>query len=688
MSRPWLMIAAACLVVLLSRLPFLWGNPDWGPLWGHEQCFLLSAPEVHTTRMAAEPGTDVPFYLVDPEQFRSHYHGGTVILGRTLYLLSRILDTRSLVLVKLVGTLFTVLCGGLLVWAWTRVFGVDDRAGPATVVFLLSFSPFFFLWASLIPLGHYMESHLFYGLFLPFYVLLARGRLRRLWLVVAGVVAALAIFYVFSNAIFFAVLLTAYLLEPGLTRLQRLKEAALSAGVCGVLLLTLVRPWAIVARIFSSGIWAEGTEELAVTEGWDPVGVVVQRYVDTLLGYNGVLEARFPDLHTEPLGAVAAGLVVALGSFTLLRYVVPSLRRDDTEQTPRRRFLRYHAWLFVAFVGAYALFDPDIGDPSSFSASWYLVPVYPLLFVGCAALARWVAASPRGAVRIAAALAAVPVGGMLVLGWFAAVEADARDAGIPSLSWCDARSIDGYFWEIPGDDAGQVDVVFARDRGEARCAHAHPREEQACALAGYVLQSRPSAGELECGTGTHEHRVLCARAVGTVRYSEPDCAGATEAWDGMCLEFEGEMRRACLSGAAQGNALDFSSQRCMETLNLLCDETFPTGAALAACQEQTAALISMAPLLPAPPEETPTACAHWPRAWLGLCARAVTLAERPAAPWCEDLYAREYARELPAEQSLAFDECLVSSAATYPGCAIGVARQRGETDCSWHGHDE
>jgi len=691
------MIAAACLVVLLSRAPFLWGNPDWGPLWGPEQCFLLSAPEIHARRQAADPGVDVPYYLVDPEQFRTHYHGGTVLLGKTLKLLSRVLHTRSLVIVKIVGTLYTVLCAGLLAWAWRRVYRDRGRTGLATAVFLLSFSPYFFLWATLIPLGHYIESHLFFGLFLPFFAEQARNGLTRFGVIAAGLLAGLSIFYVFSNAIFFGVLLAAFLLRAGQPLVERLKTASLAVLACLVVLVVLGRPAAVVTRFFSSGIWAdEGAEKTALSHEWEPVRSVVQRYVDTLLGYFGVLEARFPGWNLEWLAAVVVGLLLSTGAVVLAVQVVKHLR-SPSNRTPGQRFLAYNGWLLGAFTLAYVAFDPDVGDPTSMSAPWYLAPTYPLLFIGFAALVQWGLSRSSPRARWLTILAVVPAGGILVLGWAAAVAVDARDDSRPDLAWCDSACIDGYFWEDqpseidPGDrlqeHASSAGVVVARERGEERCARANPGDEQACVLAGYAIELIHGGDDLDCSSEPAPRREVCARAVGAVHYAEASCEGHEPPTDEMCSGLDGSLRWACLSGAAQGTNLDFSSRHCSRAFALQCEDSFRGAAERSACMEQGAALLPTAPLLPRPPDDLPETCEPWPFAWRGLCARAVGLSSRPRAgrmgPSCDDLYLERFADALPPAGGLAYDECLVASPAAYPWCAIGVARRKGETECQW-----
>lgn len=703
LRRHWALAAAACLVVVAARVPFFWGNPDWGPLWGNEQCFLLSAPEIYANRQAADPQSKVPFHLVNPYQFKLHYHGGTVVLGRALDLLSRIFDTRSLALLKAIGTFYTALFAGLLALAWQRIYGEQGRAGLITAIFLISFSPFFFLWASLTPLGHYLESHVFFGLFLPFYARLAHKDLGRGDLVGAGLLAGATFFYVFSNAIFFAVLLGAYLVRFGRPVKARWIGAALSVASCLAVTIVLGRPMAIVTRFLSSGVWMkEGELDAGAAEPWEPLASVAGRYVDTLLGYFGTLDAAIPGWGLEPLATVAVGVTLLLGAGFLLYHVpVPVRARASTAASARQRFFAYNGWLMCAFGLAYVVFDPDVGDPASMSAPWYLAPVFPIVFVGCAGFVQRALAFPRRIVRLGTGAVALVVGGLLTLGWYGAVAADTSDEQRPGLEWCDSTSIHGYFWEVEqiqpdsGDDPPPYSPTagFEIDRvgGEARCKSAHPLNGGSCEGAAYYTALSFGSDETLCFQGSTEQRDLCARALGAIRYAADGCVGLGRPLEDACEEFEGPQREACLSGAAQGSSLDFSSRWCKNALAHQCEDTFPRGRRLSTCLEQIVALGGDAPQLSPPPADTPAECAAWPRLWKGLCSAAILRAdaepESVAPESCEDVHAERFADALPLTGDLAYDECLVSSPAYYPWCAIGVARGRGETDCQWSDDD-
>jgi hypothetical protein len=174
-----------------------------------------------------------------------------------------------------------------------------------------------------------------------------------------------------------------------------------------------------------------------------------------------------------------------------------------------------------------------------------------------------------------------------------------------------------------------------------------------------------------------------------MRYALEACEDPWHPPADLCAEHDGSLRDACISGAFQGADRRWTYDSCRTNYVQLCADTFEDPALLSGCTEQVAALLEGMPLLPAPGESIPPACAGWPTAWAGLCARSLDYAVRPTgvAPSssCEETYLSRYAAELPTLGHLAYDQCLFLDVGRYPWCAIGVARLRGETDCRWSG---
>jgi hypothetical protein len=49
------------------------------------------------------------------------------------------------------------------------------------------------------------------------------------------------------------------------------------------------------------------------------------------------------------------------------------------------------------------------------------------------------------------------------------------------------------------------------------------------------------------------------------------------------------------------------------------------------------------------------------------------------------VYRERFAEDVPDLGRVYYDQCLSLTTESYPWCAVGVARLRGEADCAWRG---
>ncbi len=710
-DRRFMVLAAVVLVA--SRIPFFWHNPDWSfTVWEH--CFTLSFPAVYAERMAQEPGSNIPYWLVNQEQMWWHYHTGIGVLAYMVGFLSKVLDTRSLVLVKTVGTAYTLVFVLALVWALGQT-SPNRRSWVyrAVPVFLCAFPPVYFLMASLLPLGHYYETHLFHGLFLPFFVFAARGRMSLPAALLAGVLGGLAAVYTFSNLVFPAVLAFATLVFGGGPWLRRVGvPAALGAAALAVYGV-IGQSSGILSRIaratpLSGDELVEPGPTMAFTE-WVGSGLAWRaavEHVDFLLGFHG---SGIFDLRSSTTGAIMALLLViataasaALLSWHSLRSVAPAARK---KMTPTDRFLATQGMVVAAFVLAYLVFDPYMMPDDVLNYVGYLLPTFPPLFIGAGAACALVWRSRRVPIRAGAGVAMAVLAGVLVAGWAQALQTNSRPLLRPEFNSCDSLHTQGYYWEPPywtGPwSAYQVlrdrqGGILNREAGERRCRLALPDHGDRCAFVGYTLEASETSFELDCAAEPPAMQALCARAYGARRWGWDTCWAPTAPPDDLCVGFDGELREACVSGAYQGSSLDWAVNHCLESYLMLCKQTFTDPIAFSACAEQAGRLVEGMPQLPRAQGPPPADCSGWPSPWLGLCERALDSAVRsvssPGIQSCEALYFERYATELPQRGRLAYDQCLTLARGHYAWCAIGVAREMDGVDCAWTGefgpHDQ
>ncbi len=705
--RPRWWILAAVTAVLLSRLPFFFHHPDWTVL-NPEHCFLLSNPEVHAQYQAQTPDEDVPYWVIDEAQIRGLQHMGAAVNSHVMHLAVDLLGTRSLLPIKVVGTLYTALFMALFAWALARICPLrEDRAWVAIPLFVWTFPTVLILWVSLTPEGQYFETHVFYGLFLPLFLAVDRGRERGLVPIAAaaGVLGGLAMAYTFSNLFLVGVFcLYAWLRCPaGLV--HRLASTA-TTGVAALASFVLFgHPQHVIQRLLLSNFFHPDTNpsvgrDVGLVE-WLTSGQALGAalsHVEILFGLHDSGAFAF---RTEPLGLVVAValLLVALAAAAAL--IVSALRflwpRSRADLSRAERFEAYNGLLLMAFVAAYLTFEPYTIPGDGEHKIGYLVPTFLCLPVGAAALFQRAFRSRRSPVRITSWVAAGLSAAILITGWANALTDNARPLRRPGLNACDTLCADGYFQVAPGAEPGAFGWLpwrlpasseFDRIGGEARCRGAAPGNDDTCAFIGYEMAT--SLDEIaDCAAEPPSTRLMCAQADGAMHHALEACEDPRHPPADLCAEYAGSLRAACISGAYQGSDRRWTYDSCRTNFAQLCADTFDDPALLSGCTEQVAALLEGMPLLPSTDEPPPAECAGWPLAWSGLCARTLDHAARSPgdlqAPSCEETYLSRYAGDLPAQGHLAYDQCLFLDVGKYPWCAIGVARLRGETNCRWSG---
>lgn len=682
---------AAC-ATLAARLPFVAFNPDWGPTVS-EHCHLLTSPEIHAHRSALAGDSPVPYWQVNPEQMILHYHGGSYVISYAVGVLSHLLDSRTLLPLKILGLICTLAYTISLALLLAFVTPPGRNRGLVWApLFLAACPPVFFLWVTLVPLGHYYETHVFYGLFVAAALLGWSGHLKWPVALVVGVLCGLAVFYTLSNLVFVVLVVLMLALSSRLWVSDKAAQiAAVLGGTTIVLLLSgrLTQGWNRIRHSLASSSTGDAAAT-GVTGDLSPWEIVLE-HVALLFGRHGQeTEILLQDRGEQALVLGSCGLAALVSAFLLYHACCalhPVWRR---RQKAREAFLAANGFVLVAFAAAYVLLDPYTQRGGSARIE-YLVPIFPPLFAGVgAAIDRGLAARPgyvkAGVLALAAGCALVQL-----WGWSDQMLFNARPLDRPPVGSCDAHHVHGYFWDLPDNpdvrprEASWTDLLSLRD-GERRCIRSRPGEEDACVYTALVLGALAQPGEPRCDAWSGDLRLTCVRAWAAVEQAQETCADPMTPPAG-CDDLEEPLRAACISGAYQGNSIDKTGRHCFLGFAARCQATFEDPAALAACLEQSSALLVGMPALPAPPESLPAACVSWPGPWAGLCARGVALAAEPPATTtgasCESVYRERFAHEVPAERSLPYHQCLFDGAIYYPYCSIGIARSRGEVDCRW-----
>ena len=702
--RPRTLVAVALAMFALSRVAFFFHNPDWGTR-DIEHCFSLTWPEIYDKRQAVEPDPGRPYGSVDPAQFYHCYHSGSALVGHAIRGLVSALGSRTLLAHKVLGTLMAGLFVGLLAWTLRTLWPERrDWVQVAAPLFLCAFPPTLFLWLTMTPKGLYYEGYLFYGLFLPFYVATARGQMSRKALFAAGALGGFATAYTFSNFGYFVVFGFAWMLfvvERGWK--DRLKAV-------GIVVAGTVAGFASIGHgrsIWDNLVLSPFTiqeDTVAAREGGEQLGWIGFEAIYMSIAERAtalctvVVPGSSLAVHTAVdiagiLFTVATALAVVVPAVALLR--ISRLRSME----PSMRFLALNGILVLGIFATYVGFRGQLWKGRALEPVEYLAPLFPALFVGAGVVLNRALHSRKRWIRLTGWSALGSSCCLLLLGWGTAVATNARPTMRPEMGSCDSVTLGAYFMELsylhPRRESwpllrGPLEAEFALDEGLRRCHAAHPGDEDVCTFFRYTLTSQHLEMERQpCAGEPEPYQDICARAVGGQLYSRHVCADPFHAQTDVCEEFAPEQRQQCLSGAWQGQQEEGADEHtCVEQLRGLCQSIAHDDLTYSACLEQTAAMLAGMPPLPGPSQELPAECSQWPSGWLGLCERAIALAARrprDEAASCEAVYLARYAGSVPGEGYLMFDQCLVADPGTYPWCAIGVARARGETDCAWAG---
>ncbi len=708
--HPRTLIVVAVLAVVASRIPFMLDNPDWGRVHP-EHCFLLAAPAVHENRLALEPDVELPYWTMNPEQIRDHYHVGSACMFHLVHATADLLGTRSLVVLKVIGTAFMAVFVALLTAVLLRTWPQrHDRFMVLAPLFACLFSPTFFLWVSLTPQGHYFEYHLFYGLTLPFLAAAAAGRLSMRGLMLGAALAGAATAYTVTHGLLVVVLLVAYLLGTGEKARPlpyRLGASALAGLASLGVFCAVARPSVVIRRLTMPPLNQDkDVVPTLLGHGVTPADWISEghlnhalvAHVDTHFGLSShpLLSPTLESLHGWTGSPAAWAIACWLALLTLaasvylawhtIRLLWPRTRQD---MPLPHRLLGIQGLLVAGFVGSYLLLDPYLTPFDTRTALRYLVPVFPPLFVGTAALLHAMMRHEIRGVRIAGNALAAATAVMLLTGYTACLLHNSRPLERPELGTCDPLHLDAYFVEFGGSNfATRFDYTTHRARGVDRCSRALPGNDETCEFAGYVLDPDQGIYPGYCSELPPPHGERCAQAYGAVHELRCDAPGAPPA-DEICTMFTGTLRHACVSGAYQGLGRDWHYFRCHAPFEALCRSTFTGAAEYSACTEQTAALLEGMPPLPPAPESPEARCAAWPAPWTGLCARAVALAAMPppppGSPSCEDVYLADYSGDIAETGSLMYQQALAFAPEAYPWFAIGIARHHGEVSCVWRG---
>ncbi len=686
----WL-LAAALLLYVLSRLPFLVAHPDWGP-FSYEHCFFLSGAKLVDALRAQFPGHDFTMSSVVPYHFRDDFHGGAFYVGTLTQKVASGLGSFGLLPLKLLSTAHALLALALYLLVLRRLWP-DELARTALPVLVAWLAPpTMLLWSTLLMMGHYYETWLVHALLLPPLLLVLRGRMPLWGMAATGLGCGLLSVYAFSSLVFplLFVLLHARLGPRGGGR-RLLGGAALLAAAAAPLALYFqsANRWhAFLNRVSVSGVGqrtAAGPWQRLLS-WFDP-----QLYRDAALNGDGwtrrglsVLLAGHP--REDPLSAATALICTALlgaGVVYLLLHAARLLWPRGAPPDLRGRFLGAHGVLLSGQVGAAVLFEQPY--PAS-AAVCYKAMTYACVMLGAGQLlaAAW---GHRGRWRPAWRAGVAALCALFCAGWVSSARDNLRPLGRPPLQRCDT------------DHAANLGASFGLpdERGPragwaaARCRRAFPRNRAYCRALGWDKLFTQD-GPADCARQAPEQALACAAALGQRLYLERICSPYSDQLDyraagpELCAGLQGALRWACRSGAHQGYS------QCQNALASRCAGLAPAASPRRrACLEQLAWLAQGAGPFPRPAPGGPDACEPWPEAWRGLCQRAwAAPAAPPAGPSCEEVYLARFARALPEQDSLLYDQCLLlegeeATAGLYPFCAVGVARITAGLDCRWRG---
>jgi len=691
-----LVLGGALLLLLVSRLPFLVSDVDWG-VFQIEHTWMVTDPAaLHGWEEVSGQRGDLEHF--DPELYGSHYHAGGLWLTEAVGFVGRITGDYGLREFKLVGLLGTAvaLCAYLLalmaIWPQRRA----RWWLPALVAWIAP--PTLLLWLTLMPMGHYMETWFFHAVFLPPLVAVLSDRAGPGLLLVTGLAIGLATTYVFSNIVFVVLLGGLFLL---------LSEKSLKVRIIGTVALggAFLGTWlpTVAPRIHSIGVrFGEAGIQPAPVGALRRIGLNLARSVSpqsivhgdgwSQRGLLAVLEPAGGTLGTAAAYALFVGC--ALGAAYLLRPVV-ALVRQRRALDLEGRFLAAQGLFLLGTLACYAVFLDDGWEVAMVS---YLAFSYPALMLGLALGAA--ALLERSADRRWLALPVAALVLLLAVGWGQSAALNLRSLDRPDAQRADFLAVSKVVKLAHGDnhwsDAAGVEEI---------CLKAYPGNEAFCAVAGWEFAlSTPvfgPGGPVDpgpCEGAPADRQLACHEAAGAQsadagRCDEPGSMAAGQA--ATCAGVPpGALRQACMSGLYRSPIWGVNAfARCTRSIARLCQEQEPEVLwRQRACMEATAMTLTGMPVMPGPPDSVSARCADWPKDWQGVCEDSRPRQAAPDETSCEQVYLDRFATELPARNALSTQMCFVAASqedghTLFPSCVIGVARALEGLECSWAGTD-
>jgi len=712
-------VLLAAVLLLGSRLPFFGQNVAWG-IFDLEHTWIITDSSVVERAHRVAPELGLTLAELDHPLFGSHYHAGGMILTDMVRLTGRLTGDWSLVRLKLVGLAFTLIALLAYLATVTHVWPGDRRRWALAAWIPWLAPPSLFLWMTLMPMGHYMETWLFHALFLPGFVLVASDRARPVTLFPIGLLAGLAMVYVFSNVMFPALMTAGVVLFSQRSRMAQLRSVgALAAGVLLVWLpFVLPRLAHFQRRVGLTGPSEKTAAHYAQQAVYNAVGLVKPEVVagGDAFSHRGLFAVLEP--HDSALAVVAA-YVLALagvgGAAFLLRSVARLVRAESRAAMPLgERLLALNGLMLLGLLGTYVpVLDGEGTEGRSFQYVSYLTLSYPaLLFgvtMGAATLLQWGERAGRRAPAAVVSLIVVLLG----VGWAQSVAANLAHLDRPEIQRQEYRRAPLLVRFVGGDRQDQ-------SQAQATCDALFPDNPSFCAATGWrvVVEDRVlsrGVGSLPdfCGSLPPSDQEACWTAIAEelvhhhagrgVEYG----AAAVRAACGP----PGTEPAGCLTGAhrvvQRDHPHDIPFWSLMRAL-AVCEagnESVPRWAERTCLESVAWTMVGMPPL-PATSAAVSPVCTSWPAGWQGLCqGLAGRQPAEPGARSCEDEYIARFVPRIPVRHQLIYQQCAFADllvdeldlmgiaglereqASVLPPCLIGVARALEGLECSWSGAD-
>lgn len=698
---------AAVALLLLSRLPFLLAQPDWGVFFTEHMWLITDWAAV--SRWEEVTGQTASLATLDPGLYRLHYHGGAAAIAEAVGWMGALTGDVGLLQLQLVGLLLSVVAVTAYLAGLRRIWP-DDHVRHALSLFIVWLAPpTLLLWLTLMPMGHYMESWLFHALALPALAHTCSGRGGARFLAAVGVAAGLATVYVVSNVVFLGLIGGAFLLwaeRPLRARLLPLVGMVITWAVT----------WAVAGGPRGAEAYARLTAPVGPAEEGPSLLARMAQNGQEFLSWTALVDgvawcqrgvfAVFEPA-SDPTGRSAALLLAAAvgaGALYLLwhtvQLVVPARRAG---MGLPERILAVHGVLLVLTASAFlAVREPTAG----MELVSYTTLSYCGLMFGLAQGAAALVSRPKGPGRL---VSAGIVGGLVLLlaaGWFQSSRWTLRPVDRPNIQSVEFRRVA----EVARMKAERPEGADGAARVTAYCNAAYPDNAAFCNEIGWLTAfPEPARGrsirsvvtELAavCATAPPDQRVACAIAAGARAPQSPICdvGMPSDSVAERCDPFPEGLRQACLTGLHRGPLprVHHYNPCAVQALQGICGfgdpDVVPDWRYRACLEASSSMLTGMPPMPPAPTLEPTHPCAGWPADWQGICV-SVAAATRAEAgtPSCEDIYFERFATGLPAENRLIYGQCAYAGALptgwdAYPSCVIGIARALEGVSCSWAG---